>query len=54
MSPRRTAVEAQETRETVLDAAIGVARRSGGRFTVDAVAREAGVSKGAVLHHFRS
>jgi AcrR family transcriptional regulator len=54
VSPRRTAVEAQETRETVLDAAIGVARRSGGRFTVDAVAREAGVSKGAVLHHFRS
>ena len=54
MSPRRTAGEAQETREAVLDAAIGVARRSGGRFTVDAVAREAGVSKGAVLHHFRS
>lgn len=52
MSPRRTMEEALETRGTVLDAAFGVARASGGRFTIDAVARAAGVSKGAVLHHF--
>ena len=54
MSPRRTVEEALETREMVLDAAFRVARRGAGRFTVDAVAREAGVSKGAVLHHFPS
>ena len=54
MSPRRTMEDALETRETILDAAFRVARRGGGRFTVDAVAREAGVSKGAVLHHFPS
>ena len=54
MSPRRTLEDALETRETILDAAFGVARGGGGRFTVDAVAREAGVSKGAVLHHFPS
>ena len=54
MSPRRTLEEALETRETVLDAVFRVARGGGGRFTIDAVAREAGVSKGAVLHHFPS
>jgi AcrR family transcriptional regulator len=54
VSPRRTLEEALETRETVLDAAFRVARGGGGRFTIDAVAREAGVSKGAVLHHFPS
>lgn len=54
MSPRRTLEDALETRETILDAAFRVARGGGGRFTVDAVAREAGVSKGAVLHHFPS
>ena len=52
MSPRRTAEEALETRGAVLDAAFRAARAGGGRFTVDAVAREASVSKGAVLHHF--
>ena len=54
MSPRRTLEEALETRETVLDAVFRVSRRSGGRFTLDAVAKEANVSKGAVLHHFPS
>ena len=54
MSPRRTLEDALETRATILDAAFRVARGGGGRFTVDAVAREAGVSKGAVLHHFPS
>ena len=54
MSPRRTAEEASRTKASVLDAAFEVARRSGGRFTVDAVAREADVSKGAVILHFQS
>lgn len=54
MSPRRTLEDALETRATILDAAFRIARGGGGRFTVDAVAREAGVSKGAVLHHFPS
>ena len=54
MSPRRTAEEALETKEAVLDAAFRVARRGAGRFTIDAVVREAGVSKGAVFHHFPS
>ena len=54
MSPRRTLEEALETRERVLDAAFRTTRGGGGRFTVDAVAKEAGVSKGAVLHHFPS
>lgn len=52
MSPRRSAAEALETRAAVLDAAFRVARGGAGRFTIDAVARDAGVSKGAVLHHF--
>jgi AcrR family transcriptional regulator len=54
VSPRRTLEEALETRERVLDAAFRTTRGGGGRFTVDAVAKEAGVSKGAVLHHFPS
>ena len=54
MSPRRTSEEALETRERVLDAAFRTTRGGGGRFTLDAVAKEAGVSKGAVLHHFPS
>lgn len=54
MSPRRTVEEALQTRASVLDAAFAAARRGAGRFTIDAVAREAGVTKGAVLHHFSS
>lgn len=54
MSPRRTVEEALQTRASVLDAAFAAARRGAGRFTIDAVAREAGVTKGAVLHHFPS
>lgn len=41
--------------ERVLDAAESVVTRQGiGSLTMDAVAAEASVSKGAVLHHFRS
>ena len=42
-------------REALLDAAIGVIRRDGARaLTLDAVAAEAGVSKGGLLYHFGS
>jgi AcrR family transcriptional regulator len=40
-------------REALLDAAIGVIRRDGAqKLTLDAVAAEAGVSKGGILYHF--
>ena len=43
------------TIDKVLDAAEAVLARDGiGSLTMDAVAREAAVSKGGVLHHFRS
>lgn len=52
---RRTRAEAQQTREAVLRAAAQVMTRSGAsRFTIEAVAQEAGVTKGGVLHHFHS
>ena len=42
-------------REQLLDAAIAVIRRDGARaLTLDAVAAEAGVSKGGLLYHFAS
>ena len=42
-------------RAELLDAAIAVIRRDGARaLTLDAVAAEAGVSKGGVLYHFAS
>ncbi|WP_238180474.1 TetR/AcrR family transcriptional regulator, partial [Methylobacterium haplocladii] len=41
--------------EIILDAAEGVLRRLGARgLTIDAVAAEAGLSKGGVLHHYAS
>ncbi len=41
------------TRDKLLDAAESVVQREGvGRLTLDAVAREAGLSKGGVLYHF--
>ena len=45
----------QSRREALLDAAIDVIRRDGARaLTLDAVAAEAGVSKGGLLYHFGS
>jgi len=42
-------------RERLLDAAVAVVRREGAQaLTLDAVAAEAGVSKGGLLYHFRS
>lgn len=52
---RKTKAEAQQTRESVLKAASHVITRHGAAaFTLDAVAHEAGVTKGGVLHHFPS
>jgi AcrR family transcriptional regulator len=50
---RRTKEEALQTRDTVLKAAAQVIIRHGvTAFTIEAVAQEAGVTKGGVLHHF--
>ena len=40
------------TRATLLAAARQVLRRQGATLSLDAVAREAGVSKGGLLHHY--
>jgi AcrR family transcriptional regulator len=46
---------ARDTRNRLLDAAAAVVRRGGARaLTLDAVAAEAGVSKGGLLYHFAS
>ncbi|WP_439578594.1 TetR/AcrR family transcriptional regulator [Elioraea sp.] len=48
-------LKVQETRERLLDAAESVvAARGVSALSLDAVAAEAGVSKGGLLHHFRS
>lgn len=54
--PRRLMTRPRSTlKETLLDAAETVASREGvSRLTFDAVAAEAGVSKGGLLHHFSS
>lgn len=52
MTARRRSAQ---TPETILDAAEALIRRAGAaRLTIDAVAAEAGLSKGGVLHHFAS
>jgi AcrR family transcriptional regulator len=52
---RRTKEEAMKTREAVLKAAAQIIVRLGvSGFTIEAVAQEAGVTKGGVLHHFPS
>ena len=44
-----------DTRKRLLDAAAAVVRRDGARaLTLDAVAAEAGVSKGGLLYHFKT
>lgn len=51
MARRRSA----QTPEVILEAAEAVIRREGAaRLTIDAVAAEAGLSKGGVMHHFAS
>jgi AcrR family transcriptional regulator len=52
---RRKKEDAIQTRETVLKAAAQVITRLGVKaFTIEAVAQEAGLTKGGVLHHFPS
>jgi AcrR family transcriptional regulator len=54
-SMRRKKEDAIQTRETVLKAAAHIITHLGvNTFTIDAVAYEAGVTKGGVLHHFPS
>ena len=44
-----------QTRDRLLDTAIATVRTHGiTGLTLDSVAKEAGVSKGGLLHHFRS
>lgn len=52
---RRTKEEAMQTRATVLMAAAQVIAQQGvSAFTIEAVAQQAELTKGGVLHHFRS
>ncbi len=52
---RRTKEEALQTREAVLKASTKIIAELGvGAFTIEAVAQEAGVTKGGVMHHFPS
>lgn len=45
----------EQTRSAIIEAALAVIGRDGAsRLTFEAVARECGISKGAVTHHFRS
>ena len=45
----------QRSRNVALDAAIKIISRDGsGRLTLDAIARESGLSKGAITHQFRT
>lgn len=52
---RRTKADAMQTRKSVLQASAQIIARLGvGAFTIEAVAQEAGITKGGVLHHFPS
>ncbi len=45
----------EKSRQLIIQAALAVIDRDGAnRLTIDAIAREAGISKGGVLHHFRT
>ncbi|WP_378942441.1 TetR/AcrR family transcriptional regulator [Mesorhizobium sp. ANAO-SY3R2] len=50
---RNVSARRLEPKERLFDAAICVALENGfGKVTLDAVARQAGISKGGLLHHF--
>ncbi|MDP1749840.1 MAG: TetR/AcrR family transcriptional regulator [Reyranella sp.] len=45
----------EKTRNAVLQAALSIIARDGpGRLTLDAIARESGISKGGLMHQFRT
>jgi AcrR family transcriptional regulator len=49
------ATRSERSRAALLDAAIAIIARDGpGRLTLDAIARESGISKGGLMHQFRS
>lgn len=49
------AVRSRRTRDAALQAALTIITRDGpARLTIDAIARESGISKGGVLHQFRT
>ncbi|WP_042702719.1 TetR/AcrR family transcriptional regulator [Azospirillum sp. B506] len=48
-------VRSERTRNAVLQAALTIIARDGpGRLTLDAIVKESGMSKGALLHHFHN
>lgn len=48
-------VRSQRTRDAAIEAALTIITRDGPtRLTIDAIARESGISKGGVLHQFRT
>ena len=48
-------LRSQRTREAAIEAALTIITRDGpARLTIDAIARESGISKGGILHHFRT
>lgn len=48
-------VRTQRTRDAAIQAALKIVARDGPtRLTIDAIARESGISKGGILHHFRT
>lgn len=49
------AIRSERTRSAVIQAALAIIARDGpGRLTLDAIARESGISKGGLMHQFRS
>lgn len=48
-------VRSEKSRQSIIHAALSVISRDGAnRLTIDAIAKEAGISKGGVLHHFKT
>lgn len=49
------ATRSERSRNAAIQAALAIIARDGpGRLTLDAIARESGISKGGVMHHFRT
>jgi len=49
------ATRSERSRSAAIQAALAIIARDGpGRLTLDAIARESGISKGGVMHHFRT